>query len=273
LILQRHDFLPTMYILWDIHQSDLTNEKVVGFELGYGYRSSNFRANVNLYRTSWKDRFESVGAVFNRGQPDEIRGNANLLGITQVHSGIEIDGMLRIADRLSVSGMLSVGNWEYQDDVTATFFDNDQSPIVINGQEQTRTLELDGVKVGDAAQLTAYLGLDYNVTDELTLDAGYRFVDNLYADFDATRVDENGSLKLPSFGLVDVGAAYTIPFGNESVRLRLNVNNLFDTFYIAESDTNDFVEAGDDTYKGINTSNRVFFGFGTTWNFSVKYSF
>ncbi|MGB7394031.1 MAG: carboxypeptidase-like regulatory domain-containing protein [Pricia sp.] len=252
---------------------DLTNEKIVGVELGYGYRSSNFRANVNLYRTSWADRFESVQANFNEGTDDEIRGTANLLGITQIHTGIEIDGRLQVNNRLAFTGMLSIGNWEYQDDVSATFFDNDQEPIIVNGQPQQEILPLDGVKVGDAAQFTAYIGTDIGIIENLSFDAGYRYADNLYADLDATSVTEQGALKLPSFGLANAGLSYGLPLGENLLSFRVNVNNLFDTTYIAESDTNNFVEAGDETYDGINVSNRVFFGFGRTWNASVRFNF
>ena len=252
---------------------NLTNEKIVGVELGYGYRSSNFRANVNLYRTSWKDRFESVSATFNAGEPNEIRGAANLLGITQVHSGAEFDARLQVTDRFALTGMMSIGNWEYQGDVSATFFDNDQAPIVIDGQAQQEILPLDGVKVGDAAQFTAYIGADVGIVENLNFDAGYRFADNLYADFDATDVNEEGSLKLPSFGLADAGISYGLPLGDKLLSFRVNVNNVFDTTYIAESDTNNFVQPGDATYDGINVSNRVFFGFGRTWNASVRFNF
>ncbi|WP_337251760.1 TonB-dependent receptor domain-containing protein [Maribacter halichondriae] len=252
---------------------NLTNEKIVGMELGYGYRSSKFRGNINLYRTSWKDRFESVSATFNAGDPDEIRGNANLLGVTQVHTGIELDGRFQVSDKVAFIGMLSIGNWEYKDDVSATFFDNNQQPIVIDGQEQQEVLPLDGVKVGDAAQFTAFIGTDINIIDNLSFDAGYRFADNLYADFDATDIGEEGALKLPSFGLADAGLSYRLPFGKNALSFRVNVNNIFDNTYIAESDTNIFAQPGDPTYDGISTSNRVFFGFGRTWNASVRLNF
>lgn len=252
---------------------DLTNEKITGFELGYGYRSSKFRANINLYNTRWADRFANVGATFNFGDPDEVRGTANILGITQVHTGLEMDGRFQASDKLAFNGMISIGNWEYKGNVAATFFDNDQAPIIIDGVEQSQTLELDGVKVGDAAQFTAYVGVDYNILDNLSADFGYRFADNLYAQFDATDIDENGSLKLPSFGLADAGISFGVPVGESRLSLRLNVNNVFDTTYIAESDTNNFVEAGDQTYDGINVSNRVFFGFGRTWNASARFNF
>ncbi|ASV30421.1 TonB-dependent receptor [Maribacter cobaltidurans] len=252
---------------------NLTNEKITGFELGYGYRSSKFRGNVNLYSTSWKDRFASASATFNAGQPDEIRGTANLLGIKQVHTGIEMDGRFQASDKFALTGMISIGNWEYKDDVNATYFDNDQNPIVIGGVEQQETLELDGIKVGDAAQFTAFIGANYNIIENLSVDLGYRYADNLYAQFDATDVGPEGSLKLPSFGLMDAGTTFNIPFDDKMLSFRLNVNNVFDTTYIAESDTNIFAQPGDETYDGINTRNRVFFGFGTTWNLSARFNF
>ena len=56
-----------------------------------------------------------------------------------------------------------------------------------------------------------------------------------------------------------------------SLGFSLNVNNVFDELYISESDTNYFAEAGDDTWNGISTDNRVYFGWGRTWNFAVRY--
>jgi len=259
---------------------DLTNEQVVGTEIGYGYRSRGFKANVNLYRTSWADRFESTGATFNRGQENEIRGTANLLGITQVHYGIEADFNTRITDRLNVRGMISYGNWEYQDDVEATFFDNNQETILIDGQPASGTLELDGVKVGDAAQFTGSLGADYEIIENVRIDGTYRFAENLYADFDASEAlnleDERSdfeALELPGFGLLDLGASYKLVLGDNSLDFRVNVNNVTDNIYISESDTNDAAEPGDATYNGVNTSNRVFFGWGRTWNASVRFNF
>ncbi|MET7028548.1 TonB-dependent receptor [Sediminicola luteus] len=252
---------------------NLTNEKIIGSEIGYGYRSSRFRANVNLYRTSWKDRFESVSATFNANTPEEVRGNANLLGITQVHMGAEVDARWQASEIFALTGMVSIGNWEYKDDVNATFFDANQNPIVIDGQEQQEILPLDGVKVGDAAQFTAFIGADLKICESLSVDAGYRFADNLYAAFDATDVTEDGALKLPSFGLLDAGLSFNMPFAGKKMTLRLNMNNVLDETYIAESDTNIFAEQGDPTFDGINTSNRVFFGFGRTWNASVRFNF
>ena len=252
---------------------DLTNEKVFGLELGYGFRSQYFNANVNLYRTSWADRFESDNATFNRDTPDEIRGTANLLGVTQVHSGFEFDFYGRIGNKLKWNGMVSVGNWEYKDDVVASYLDQDLNPIP--GVEDA-VLSLDGVKVGNAAQFTASAGLDYQIIDNLNVDATYRYADNLYADFDATDAlgDDNFEVfELPSFGLLDLGASYGLDLGENRLGFRLNVNNVTDNIYISESNTNILAGPGDDTYDGINTRNNVFFGWGRTWNASVSFNF
>ena len=55
--------------------------------------------------------------------------------------------------------------------------------------------------------------------------------------------------------MADLGATYSFDlFGNSST-FRVNVNNLFDTYYIAESNTN--IHAGDasETWNGVDTRN------------------
>jgi hypothetical protein len=252
---------------------DLKNEEVFGVELGYGFRSQYFNANVNIYRTSWADRFETTSATFFEDTPEEIRGTANLQGITQVHQGIEFDFYGRVGNKFSWNAMLSVGDWEYKGDVDANFFDDSQDPIP--GAEQG-TLNLDGVKVGNAAQFTASAGADYEIVNNLKVDATYRFADNLYASYDATDALDNPDFEvfeLPSFGLLDLGVSYGVDFGDNRLGFRVNMNNVTDNIYISESNTNDLAGPGDTTYDGINVRNNVFFGWGRTWNASVSYKF
>jgi outer membrane receptor protein involved in Fe transport len=45
--------------------------------------------------------------------------------------------------------------------------------------------------------------------------------------------DNEGALKLPSYGLVDLGATFSLQ--EQDGALRANINNLLDTTYIAES--------------------------------------
>lgn len=258
--------------------TDLQNEKVIGLELGYGFRSENFRANVNLYRTSWKDRFINVSSTFDvnntpSDSSDDVQGSTNLSGLEQVHIGVEVEADLMVTDYLSFNGMLSVGNWEYGGNVSGTALDRDENVV------GTNTLYLDGVKVGDAAQFTSQLGIVVKPVKGLSFDADWRRADNLYAainpeDFDFE--DHRGSLKLPAYDLIDAGLTYKMMVGankDNAVTFRFNMNNVFDEEYIAESATNTFADPGDDTYKGIETSNKVFFGFGRTWNFGIRYNF
>jgi len=249
---------------------DLTNEKIFGIEAGYGFRSSSFSGNVNVYRTSWEDRFISNGVTVNVGG-EEIRGSANYQGVKEVHSGLEIDGIWRATDNLRVNGMVSIGNWEYSGDVEADVYDNDQNYI------GTSTLYLDDVKVGDAAQFTAALGASYNFLKNFRAGLNWRYAGNLYADIDPVDFayeDNDGSLELPDYNLFDARLGYNWHLTDQmALEFNVNVNNLFDTTYISESATNRHASDGDDTFKGINTGNRVYFGWGRTWNASVRFKF
>ena len=266
---------------------DAVDEKITSFEIGYGYRSGFLSANVNLYTTKWADRFVSKSI---RGVTGLDDGTANFQGVTQVHSGLEIDFTMRPIDKLRIKGMLSIGNWEYKDNVTASIFDRDRNLV------DSATLYVDGAKVGDAAQFTGGLTADYKIIKNLGVDLAFRYAANLYSDFsfqldsrnwanDAQYLSPNnrGALELPSFSLFDLGIDYKIPLKDSSdIGLRLNVNNMFDTEYISEGSSSIYIDDATpatnpattvSTYKGIDTRNTVWFGFGRTWNISLRYNF
>ncbi|MDP2687862.1 MAG: TonB-dependent receptor [Aequorivita sp.] len=262
--------------------TDLKNEKIIGTEIGYGFRTKGFRANVNLYRTSWDDRFTTISENIDVNNTpddndDDVRGTANIEGIKQVHMGAEFDFTARLNSVIELMGMVSYGDWRYNGDVSASFFDESNQPIIVNGQESVGTLYLDDIKVGDAAQFTASLGTAVHILENLKIDANYRYADKLYASINASdfeSADNDGSLELPSYGLLDAGLTWSVPFiNNQDLIFRLNVNNVLDKTYISESETNIFADAGDTTYDGISTQNRVYFGFGTTWNTSIRFNF
>ncbi|WP_299155982.1 carboxypeptidase-like regulatory domain-containing protein [uncultured Tenacibaculum sp.] len=246
------------------------NEKVIGLELGYGYKTERFKANVNLYRTQWKDRFLSVSSRF-----AGVNGRADLRGIEQVHVGGELDFTYDVNESVKFLGTVSVGDWKYKGNVSGTAFDQNQNAI------GTIDLYLNDVKVGDAAQFTARMGIEVKATENFKIDYNQRFVDRLFARINAEDfADPNhkGSLQLPGYSVSDLGFSYKWKFNEEkgqSLNFRLNINNLFDQEYISESATNYFVgdRGNDTTYSGVNTANKVFFGFGTTWNMAVRYNF
>ncbi len=261
---------------------NLKNEKIAGFEAGYGFTSRMFNAKLNLYHTTWKDRYQrsTDGAVDNPG------GYFDFSGITEVHSGVELEANARINDKLKVNAMVSMGEWVYKGNSVSNRYDASNNPVA--GGTAT-TLYLDKVRVGDAAQTTASLGASYEVLTRVIVDANYNFNDKLYAAISPSNFSSStnkGSLQLPNYGLADAGFSYKMLVGknkDNSLNFRLNVNNVFDKVYIAEAKTNIFasdIKTGTTTYaqagalyNGVATANQVYFGFGRTWNFSLRYNF
>jgi outer membrane receptor protein involved in Fe transport len=267
---------------------NLVNEEVVGAEIGYGFRSGIFNANLNGYYTSWKNRFVTGTESDQVNNPG---GYYTFSGVNEVHTGVELDMTARLLDKLRLNGMVSVGNWNYNGQAVSNRYDFQNNPLA--GGTST-TLFLDGVKVGDAAQTTASLGASYEVLTRVIVDANYNYNNKLYAAISPgsfSSATNKGSLELPSYGLVDAGFSYKLLVGRDkanSVNFRLNVNNVFDTVYIAEAKTNIFATdnisstnpllgtyatTNGGTYKGVATANQVYFGFGRTWNFSLRYNF
>jgi outer membrane cobalamin receptor len=243
---------------------ELQNEEIRSLELGYGYVGRDLTLNVNAYTTTWGNRFVTRSLTNQQG----VDGFAQFRDIDVVHNGIEVEGKYRVGNNTKVRGMLSMGDWRYTKDFEAELFDENQQSI------GTGTLYLKDAKVGDAAQFVAVVGLDQKFGQKVSMDLNYRFVDGLYADYsitdsDFTQPDNKGALKLPSYGLVDLGL--TARFGKFT--LRGNVNNLLNTTYIAESNSNIHADENSVTWNGIDVRNSVWFGFGRTWNASLRYNF
>jgi hypothetical protein len=269
----------------NVVNTNLTNEKILGFEAGYGFRNAKLNVNANVYSTEWKDRYQR------RNDTDvvnNLNGYYDFQGITEVHQGLELEMKYKLFSHFKVTGMFSYGNWFYKGNSISNRFDQNGDPFA--GGTVT-TLYLDNVKVGNTAQVTAALGGVIDVNKNLSFDANYNFNDKLYANINPssfTSATNKGTVQLPSFDLIDAGVSYKWDLANttESVRFRLNVNNLLDTVFIAESNTNIFADdavagvtpattyaASGRLYNGVATGNQVFFGFGRTWNFSLSYNF
>ncbi|AWG24362.1 TonB-dependent receptor [Flavobacterium kingsejongi] len=267
----------------------LTNEKITGFEAGYGFRSSFFTANVNVYYTSWKDR----NLRQNITSGDNAGGYLDFRGLSEIHTGVELEMTAKITDDLRLNGMFSMGSWSYDGNAIVNTYDVSNNPIGAANQ----SLYMNGVKVGDAAQTTASVGATYKVVKGLSVDANYRFNDKLYALISPqnfTSPNNQGSLELPSYGLMDAGVTFRVPVGKsekQNLNFRFNMNNVLNKLYISESRTNTFAKTQNDfmtggapdvaaynayqatLYKGLDPNNQVYFGFGRTWNFSVAYNF
>ncbi|CAM1341715.1 TonB-dependent receptor [Tenacibaculum amylolyticum] len=255
-----------------------TNEKVLGFEAGYGFRTSRFSANVNLYRTQWDDRFININYENTAG--DE--GTANLQGSSQVHLGAELDVNYKITEDVKFLGAFSWGDWSYRGNISGNAFDQDQNQI------GSIDIDLNEVPVGNSPQTILSLGVEVKPFKNFKVDLTQRYNDRLFSALvlaegqDGSINDDgtlrNGPIELPGYAVADFGMSYKWLFdeeSNQSINFRLNINNVFDQEYIAESRTNYLVghRGTDANYQGVDLDNKAFFGFGTTWNFSVRYNF
>jgi iron complex outermembrane recepter protein len=253
---------------------NITNEKIFSTELGYGFRSKLISVNLNAYRTEWKDK------NFIKNYPDPVTGltyRANISGLIALHQGIEFEASSRPTNKLELQAMASVGDWKYKNDVTSEVYNDNNDKI---GTVNIYTKDL---KVGDAAQTTASLGAAYEFVKGLKLRATYFYFDNLYANFtpeNRTSASNAGvqAWKLPSYGLLDGVLSYVFNIDQKKITIRLNVDNILDKEYIAESvddtkydptDPKDF-KIGD---NGSGKRNRVYPGFGRTWTIGAKLNF
>ena len=246
---------------------DVANQQITAFELGYGFRSQSFRANVNLYRTNWGNR--QFDQTIQNAQAQDVLYLFN--DVSQLHQGLEIEGNYAPIKMLSFDFMASLNNWEYASDFTATGTNLDtQQP------EGELTIFATGLPVGDAAQTTFRLAANIMPTEGLKIYASYFYADRLFAQYD---VDDSQFLtaggqiaQLPSYGLLDAGLFYNFEVSGLNLTAGFNVNNLLDTEYIAELDTN-ILDDPATTDRNEFYDNRGFFGFGRTWNTTLRVNF
>ena len=262
---------------------NLTNEKIFSAEVGYGFRSSKFNANLNLYRTEWRDRSARIPNQTFVTATGNVRGYSEINGITQVHMGVEVDATYKPVKFLELQGMFSYGDYRYKGNATGADFDESNVPVTTTAG--STTLYLDQVKVGGSGnssipQLTASLGATIKPINDLSIYGTWRFVGNLYSavntnDYKTVARQEQGALRLPDYNLLDLGISYKLRLRDRSQYFTFgaNVYNVIDTYYISDASTSIHATAGSTTYKGVDTNNKVFFGAGRTWAASVAFNF
>ncbi|HAF29847.1 MAG TPA: TonB-dependent receptor [Bacteroidales bacterium] len=254
------------YINWVNEKAE--NEKVYSFELGYGYRSPIISANLNAYYTKWSDKtFTPSISVTDPATGARTYYIANILGIDAAHMGLELDFVIKPIEKLQITGFVSVGDWRWLTDVEDVgVFDENQNEI------GTFDVYLKDVKVGDAAQTSAAIGIDYELLKGLKFGVDYNYYDNIYADFDvlgrtsAPAVGESNpnSWEMPFYSLVDMNLRYNFKVSDLNATLYCNVNNLLDTEYISDA-----TDGNNHDWQ----SSKVYYGWGRSWSVGLKIRF
>ncbi len=228
-------------------------EKVLSSDAGIGYISKWMRLNLYAYYTVWKDKtlVRTMGTTI-----------ANIRGITAVHKGLEAEMRIEPVKDLKIRAMGSLGDWRWANDVVADIYDEQQNLI------GTVAVYAKDIHVGDAAQTTAAIGMDWQALPKLWLSGDWTYYDRLYAYFDVENRtnpnDRSDAWRLPAYSLLDLGMKYNFKIGDFKATLYGKVNNVLNTQYIADALDGNYHDA---------FSSYVYFGFGRTWTLSLKVRF
>lgn len=236
--------------------ADAPYEKIMTFELGYGFSTENFNLALNGYYTRWNDK--SLRRQITAGE------SANITGLDAVHMGVELEATYKPVQNLELKGMFSYGDWRWADDVSFTLYDDMDKPI------GTYNAYVKDVHVGNSAQMTGALSASWEMFKGFKLNVDYNYAGKNYADFDpANRTSKSDAgidaWQLPDFYTIDLGLSYRFELckGLKAV-VYSNVYNVTNTCYIAD--------AKDGANHNWDTA-LVYYGFGTTWSTGFKVMF
>jgi len=209
---------------------NIVKERIVAGELGYGFKSRIFSANLNAYYTLWLNR--PLIANF-RNEDDEVI-QLNVEGIKAHHRGLELDfALIAIPNLLKFEGLASVGDWIWKNDSDATLKSEDatiEAPFSANG-----------VHVGDAAQMQFGLSARVEPVKNLYTTIKWTYFGKNYADFSPDQLtgpnQDRESWKMPDYYLFDVHSGYTFNTRKVKYRVSLSLLNALDNSYISDAST------------------------------------
>jgi hypothetical protein len=244
---------------------DVANETVFSTELGVGWRSRVFAANLSGYFTQWFNK--PPGAPRQYQDPiTELPLFFTINGMRSQHTGVEFDFAFNILKNLTLEGLVSLGDWRYQSAKTV-FLENEQGILL-----DSVSFSAKGVKVGDAAQTQLGASIRYEPIKGLYIKPRITYFADYYAEFDPFNLKTTGpdanrnSWVMPAYFLVDLHAGYSLKFGKKYI-LAFNgsiLNLLNDRTYITDAQNGTYFDPG---------SALVYMGQGLRFNMGVKFSF
>ncbi|NME72266.1 TonB-dependent receptor [Flammeovirga aprica JL-4] len=262
--ISRQPFMNAVFLNYknDINKK-AQNEKILSGEIGYGFRTRGFKVNVNAYYTLWKDKAFTKTVYDANGQSY----TANLLGVDALHKGIELDAVWQPTRKLTITGMVSVGDWKWLNNLeNVKIYDDQQNEI------DEVNVFMKNKHVGNSAQTTAAIGVTYELLPRLRIMGDWNFYGDLYADYDVTKLNDpaykNATMyKMPNYDLLDLGATYGFKLGKFNGLLTFKVNNVFDTEYAVQGRQGSLNSLGKPTLNGY------YMGIGRTYSIGIKMSF
>ena len=260
---------------------DAKNEKVLSFELGYGFRNSWLSANVNAYWTKWLDKAMTKSGEL--GDQNRTEFFMNMTGVNALHRGVELDAKITPLKWLEITGMFSLGDWKWDSNATGYAYNNNGAPLTSDGQiasgigasdHVSASINLKGVRVGGSAQTTAALGATFKIGKSIRVGADWTYYGRNYAYYSFSgsnlQLGKEVSIaepwKVPSASQFDMNASYRFKLGKLDAILSGNVNNLFDYQYISKAYNPRSAEVSSNTIY-------CYYAFGRTYSLRLKVNF
>lgn len=210
----------------------LNNENTFSVEMGYAISRQDFKASLNAYNTLWYNRSYTYRAVDDNNNPVDV----NLLGLQEVHRGVELDIAQEITRQLSLNAAFSIGDWRWNS--AGTYYVYDQDGV----QTGTGTFNPKGVHVGNAAQNQFMLGVRYEPFTGLYVRPTFTLFSKLYSDFDPSSVSGDkpqDAYRLPTTRNIDLHTGYgrEVPLAGHPYRISFtaSVLNVLNEFYITDA--------------------------------------
>jgi len=240
-------------------------EKLFSYEAGYGFRSTTLSADINLYRSTYKDRSVAPKTILNT---DGSTSSANLSGLNELHQGVELNARYKPTREITFRGMLSVGKWNYITDAGPVQITSDKGTVA-----SINELYVKGLAVGDAAQTTASFAFDYNILPKLKIGPVWNYYANYYASVSAQNITAAGytPYKIPNYSLFDLNGVFKFKLAGMDASFIGNIHNFFNTAYISDA----FDQNGSAFAPAENTPSTigVFYGLGRTYTTTLKIKF
>jgi hypothetical protein len=269
----RAPFFNFVYVSYSnqLSNEELVNEKIIGMEAGYGYRSGKVSLNVNAYNTIWQDK-SMLSRRYN--SDDGSSKNYFITGLDAVHRGLEVEFKAKPSNKFEVGGMVSLGDWAWANDVEAVITDDISTEVL-----DTAYVYASGLKVGDAPQTQMGVFGTWNLSKSIRIGATYVYNTNLYSSFDVEDRDNpdytDQAYQLPSFGYLDLNASWNFKVGNTNCTAAAFCYNALDNVYMQEA----YEDFGSDSEGNLEANSiengqlEGFWAFGRNWNFSLKMNF
>jgi outer membrane receptor protein involved in Fe transport len=248
---------------------DLQNEKIMNLELGYGLKTDNIIAGLNIYYTVWKDK------AISKSVQDENTGRLyfyNIAGAAARHTGIEAEARWAITRNFHLTGLYTVSDNIWTENVNTTV-----APESDPTQQETVNSYVKDVYVGEYPMIRGSFGLEYSVdfsnNTKLWINPVYNYFGNHYAQYDPdgrTNPEDEGvnSWKLPNYYLFDLHVQYMFMINNaivKSFKIGMHVFNFLDN--------KDYLLDANDGEDHSDHSALVWYGRERWWHLSFTFNF